>query len=242
MKTIGLIGGMSFESTAVYYRMVNEMVRDRLGGIASAELVLHSVNFADIVALQKSGRWDLAADRLARAAEGLVRAGADCILICTNTMHLVAEAVERRAGVPLLHIVDETAHAIKAAGLQRPLLLATRYTMEHGFYTDRMKALGLDPIVPEEQDRICVHDVIFDELCAGRVNGSSRAAYLAIIEKAKAAGADCVILGCTEICLLLDPNDLPLPGFDSTALHCAAAARFSMAAEAVTEKQAVDVG
>lgn len=231
MKTIGLIGGMSFESTAVYYRLINEMVRAELGGIASAEIVMHSVNFAEIVGYQKAGRWDLAEKRLADCALGLQAAGAGCILICTNTMHLIADGIAARLDVPLLHIVDETAAEIKAAGFRRPLVLATRYTMEHGFYTDRMRALGLDPRVPEADDRTVVHDVIFEELCAGVVRDASREAYIAIIDKARKAGADCVILGCTEICMLLDPDALPLPGFDSTTIHSRAAADFALRAE-----------
>lgn len=228
MKTIGLIGGMSFESTAVYYRLINEMVRDTLGGIASAEVLLHSVNFAEIVGYQKAGRWDLAEKRLADCASGLEAAGADCVLICTNTMHLVADGVAARLSVPLLNIIDETASAIRAAGYSRPLLLATRYTMEHGFYTERMRGHGLDPMVPEAADRSLVHDVIFDELCAGTVKDASRQAYLAVIDKARNAGADCVILGCTEICLLLDPDSLALPGFDSTTIHARAAVDFAL--------------
>lgn len=229
MKTIGLIGGMSFESTAVYYRLINEMVRDALGGLASAEILMHSVNFAEIVALQKAGRWDLAATRLSDCARGLEKAGADCVLICTNTMHLIADDVAGAVAIPVLHIVDQTSAAIRAAGYRSPLLLATRYTMEHGFYTERMRAQGLDPRVPSADDRGVVHDVIFDELCAGMVNDLSRQAYLDIIEKARDAGADCVILGCTEICLLLDPDALALPGFDSTRLHARAAVEFALA-------------
>jgi len=229
MRMIGLIGGMSFESSVVYYRLINEAVRDTLGGLASAEIVMRSVDFSQIVAYQKAGRWDLAEKVLGDAAAALERAGADCVLICTNTMHLIADAVAARISVPLIHIVDATATAIKAAGFKRPLLLATRYTMEHGFYTDRMRALGLQPMVPSSEDRGTVHNVIFDELCAGHVKPASRAAYLEIIEKAKSEGADCVILGCTEICLLLDPASLCLPGFDSTAIHCAAAVDFSLA-------------
>lgn len=229
MKMIGLIGGMSFESSAVYYRLVNEEVRSRLGGLASAAVLMHSVNFEDIVSLQKAGRWDDAARRLGDAAAGLERAGADCVLICTNTMHLVADAVARRVGVPLIHIIDETAASLKAAGARRPLLLATRYTMEHGFYGDRMKTLGIDVMVPDVEDRAATHDIIFSELCAGHVLESSRDRMIAIIEKAKAAGADSVILGCTEICLLLDPARLPLPGFDSTTIHARAAVDFALA-------------
>lgn len=228
MRTIGLIGGMSFESSAVYYRLINEMVRERLGGLASAEVIMHSVNFADIVAMQKAGDWDAAADRLARAGEGLCAAGANCVLIGTNTMHLVADQVAARLRAPLINIIDETSAALIAAGRKRPLLLATRYTMEHGFYTDRMRRPGLDPVVPDESDRATVHSVIFDELCAGKVLDSSRDKLLAIIEKAKAAGADSVILGCTEICLILDPDALPLPGFDSTTIHARAAVDFAL--------------
>ncbi|MCM2449387.1 aspartate/glutamate racemase family protein [Agrobacterium vitis] len=233
MRMIGLIGGMSFESSAVYYRLINEAVRHQLGGLASAEIVMRSVDFSQIVGYQKAGRWDLAEKVLGDAAAALERAGAECVLICTNTMHLIADAVAARVSVPLIHIVDATAQAIKDAGFKRPLLLATRYTMEHGFYTDRMRALGLLPMVPGAEDRGIVHDVIFDELCAGRVEKQSRAAYLAIIEKAKADGADCVILGCTEICLLLNPNDLCLPGFDSTAIHCGSAVEVSLTPQEV---------
>ncbi|BBE74593.1 aspartate/glutamate racemase family protein [Oharaeibacter diazotrophicus] len=231
MRTIGLVGGMSWESTAVYYRLLNEAVRARLGGLASAEIAMRSVDFARIVALQTSGRWDLAADALAAAARGLERAGADCILICTNTMHLVADEVAAAVGVPLIHIVDETAAAIRAEGGRRPLLLATRYTMEHGFYAARMARHGLDVVVPDADDRQAIHAIIFDELCRGVVTPASRDRALAIVERGRAAGADSVILGCTEICLLLDPAALPLPGFDSTAIHTDAALRFALGEE-----------
>jgi aspartate racemase len=238
MKTIGLIGGMSFESSAVYYRLVNEMVRERLGGLASAELLLHSVNFEEIVALQKAGAWDKAAARLGNVAQNLEAAGADCILICTNTMHLVADQVAARLSVPLLHIIDETAKSLQAEGCKRPLLLATRYTMEHGFYGDRMKERGLEVVVPDADDRATVHDIIFNELCAGRVPDSSREKLMAIIGRAVAAGADSIILGCTEICLILDPDRLPLPGFDSTAIHAMAAVDFAVGASSGTKSRA----
>jgi aspartate racemase len=231
MRTIGLIGGMSFESSAVYYRLVNEMVRERLGGLASAEVLMHSVNFADIVALQKAGRWSDAAARLADIAKRLETAGADCVLICTNTMHLVADDVQADISVPLIHIIDETAAALKAAGSSRPLLLATRYTMEHGFYSERMARNGVSVMVPEAEDRTAVHDIIFNELCAGIVRDSSRDRLIAIIERAQAAGADSVILGCTEICLILDPRALPLPGFDTTTIHAMAAIDFVLSDE-----------
>lgn len=229
MKTIGLIGGMSFESSAVYYRLVNEAVRAQRGGLTSAKVLLHSVDFQDVVCLQKAGRWDDAATLLGDVAEGLEKAGADCVLICTNTMHLIADAVSARISVPLVHIIDETAAALIAAGMKRPLLLATRYTMEHGFYCERMSAHGLDVMVPDAEGRTATHDIIFNELCAGHIHAASRLKMLDIIERAKAAGADSVILGCTEICLLLDPNALPLPGFDSTTIHADAAVAFALA-------------
>ena len=231
MRTIGLIGGMSFESTAVYYKMINEAVRTRLGGLHSAELVMHSVDFQDIVDLQKAGRWDDAAARLGKAAQGLQRAGADCVLICTNTMHLVADQVAAAVQIPLINIIDETARVLSAAGVRRPLLLATRYTMEQGFYARRMAAHGLAMTTPGEAGRAIVHDVIFNELCAGVVRDESRAAFLDLIAEAKDEGCDAVILGCTEICLLLDPDTLPLPGFDSTAIHAAAAVDYALAGE-----------
>lgn len=230
MRKIGLIGGMSFESSAVYYRMVNEAVRERLGGLHSAEVLLHSVDFQSIVDLQLAGRWTDAAARLAGVACGLEAAGADCVLICTNTMHLVAEDVQAAIGVPLINIIDETAGAMTTAGIRRPLLLATRYTMEHGFYADRMASLGIDVMVPSADDRTLVHDIIFRELCAGHVRHASREVLHAVIAKAKADGADAVILGCTEICLILDPDTLALPGFDSTAIHAKAAVAFALAA------------
>lgn len=231
MKTIGLIGGMSFESSAVYYRQINEAVRARLGGLASAEVIMHSVNFEEIVAMQKASRWDQAADRLARAAEGLERAGADCILICTNTMHLIADEVASRVSIPLINIIDVTATSLAASGARRPLLLATRYTMEQGFYAERMRKRGIEIMVPDADDRTATHNIIFDELCAGSVRDCSRETLLGIIEKARTAGADSVILGCTEICMILDPAALSLPGFDSTTIHAEGAVDFALSAE-----------
>jgi aspartate racemase len=235
MRTIGLIGGMSFESSAVYYRLINEMVRERLGGLASAELVMHSVNFEEIVALQKAGNWDGAAARLGDVALRLQIAGARSVLICTNTMHLIADQVAARISVPLIHIIDETATSLMAAGRKRPLLLATRYTMEHGFYAERMKGLGVDIMVPDAADRTTVHDIIFNELCAGKVVDSSRRKLLEIIERERAKGADSIILGCTEICLILDPNRLPLPGFDTTEIHAKAAVDFALGQGSMAE-------
>jgi aspartate racemase len=220
---------MSFESTLVYYKLANEMVRDRLGGLASADIVLHSLNFADVVAMQTAGRWDLAAAHLADSASALKAAGAECILICTNTMHLIAPEVQAAVDIPLIHIVDETASALNTRALKRPLLLATRYTMEHGFYADRMKNLGIEIMVPEAEDRADMHQIIFGELCAGKVVDSSRTRVMAMIERARQAGADSVILGCTEICLLLDPEALSLPCVDSTTVHTRAAVDFALA-------------
>ncbi|MFT8452236.1 MAG: aspartate/glutamate racemase family protein [Zymomonas mobilis] len=229
MKKIGLIGGMSWESTVTYYQIINEAIRDARGGLVSADLLMHSLNFAEVVALQKADRWDDAAKLLGAAGAGLANAGADCVLICTNTMHLVADAVAEISAVPLINIVDETAKALKKEGRKRPLLLATRYTMEHGFYTDRMKNQGLDVITPEDEDRGFVHDVIFDELCQGEVKESSRQGYLKIIEKARSEGVDSVILGCTEIPLLIKQDMLDLPCYDSTQIHAEAAVKFALA-------------
>ncbi|MDQ0320798.1 aspartate racemase [Pararhizobium capsulatum DSM 1112] len=238
MRKIGLIGGMSFESSVVYYKLINEMVRERLGDLHSAEVLLHSVDFQTIVDMQKAGRWDDAAKHLADVASSLEAAGAACTLICTNTMHLIAPEVQAATSIPLIDIIDETAAAIRNAGRSRPLLLATRYTMEHGFYTDRMAGHGIDVMVPDADDRTLVHNIIFNELCAGKVLDASRDALFGVIERAVANGADSIILGCTEICLILDPENLPLPGFDSTRIHACAAVRFALAEEAGEERDA----
>jgi aspartate racemase len=226
-RIIGLIGGMSWESTATYYREINEMVRDRHGGLVSADILLRSVNFDEIVTLQKAGDWVGAEARLAEAGRGLAGAGAGCLLICTNTMHLVADGVERTAGIPLIHIVDVVGMELARVGVKTPLLLATRYTMEQSFWKDRLRQkFALDAMVPEEQDRALVHDVIFEELCRGVVKEESRRGYIEIMERAKARGADSVIFGCTEIGLLINSDDTDLPVFDSTKLHARAAADF----------------
>ena len=226
MTTIGLIGGMSFESTAVYYDLLNRQARAAHGGLASAELLLHSVNFAEIAVLQQTGRWDEAGRRLGEIAARLQGAGADCILICTNTMHKVADAVRDAIAIPLIDIIDETALALKAAGAARPLLIATRYTMEDGFYHKQMQRHSIEVLTADKAARDRIHAIIFEELCRGVVRDESRAEIFAIIEEMKAAGADSIILGCTEICLLLDPGNLILPCFDSTSIHCEAASRF----------------
>jgi aspartate racemase len=229
MQTIGLIGGMSWESTAVYYRRLNEQIRARLGGLHSADILMRSVDFDAIVSLQKLGHWDEACRILADIACALERGGAGCLLICTNTMHKLADEVQSAVSIPLLHIADVTAQAIKADGLKRPLLLATRYTMEQDFYVERLRdRFGLDPVIPHADDRTVVHDIIFDELCQGIVSDASRARYLDVIARGKAKSADSVILGCTEICLLVGPQHINLPVFDSTLLHADAAIAFSL--------------
>jgi aspartate racemase len=229
MRMIGLIGGMSWESTAVYYRRINEQVRKRLGGLHSADVVMRSVDFAGIVDLQQADAWDEAGQALANIARDLRMAGAGCLLICTNTMHKLAESVQGAVDAPLLHIVDVTAEALKAAGVRRPLLLATRYTMEQDFYLSRLRARhGINAMVPDAGDRTIVHDVIFNELCQGIVREESRQLYVDIVARGQAAGADSVILGCTEIGLLLSPQDITLPAFDSTLLHADAAVDFAL--------------
>jgi aspartate racemase len=232
MRTIGLIGGMSWESTAVYYRRLNEQVRTQLGGLNLADILMRSINFDAIVSLQKQGRRDEASDVLANIARGLEDGGAGCLLICTNIMHKLAEGVQRAVSIPLLHIADVTGEAVKAAGLQRPLLLATRYAMEQDFYIARLHdGFGLDPVIPDANDRAVIHDIIFDELCQGIVRGESRQKYLEAIARGKQRGADSVILGCTEICLLVGSEHIDLPVLDSTMLHADAALAFSMAKE-----------
>ena len=229
MQTIGLIGGMSWESTAVYYRLLNEQVRSRLGGLHSAEILMRSVDFDAIVNLQTQARWDEACAILADIARALEEGGAGCLLICTNTMHKLADEVQRAVSIPLLHIADVTAGAIHAAACKRPLLLATRYTMEQNFYVQRLRDhFALEPVIPDAADRTTIHDIIFDELCQGIVDNHSRQLYLDIIARGKSAGADSVILGCTEICLLVGPQHIDIPVFDSTALHADAAVEFSM--------------
>ena len=228
MRTLGLIGGMSAESTAVYYQTLNRMVRERLGGLHSAELVLWSVDFAPIAELQAADDWDATGRALADAARRLEGAGAQAILICANTMHLNAPQVEAAVSAPLIHIADATAGALKARGVARPLLLATRFTMEKAFYRDRLAELGLPALTPEKADRDRLHAIIYDELCQGVIRAESRAEVLGIIARGKAAGADGIIFGCTEIGLLLDPADMPLPTVDTAVAHAEAAVDFAL--------------
>ncbi|MFT3822066.1 MAG: aspartate/glutamate racemase family protein [Rubrivivax sp.] len=231
MKTIGLIGGMSWESTIPYYRQINETIRNRLGGLHSAKVILFSVDFHDIEQLQHAGEWDEAGEVLAHAAAALERAGAQGLVICTNTMHKVAGQVQAAAAIPLLHIADPTAAAIKAAGLNTVGLLGTRFTMEQDFYRFRLERdHGLNVLIPEERDRALVHKVIYDELCLGVVREESRRAYVDVIDRLASKGAQAVILGCTEISLLIRPEDARIPLFDTTAIHATAAADWALQA------------
>jgi aspartate racemase len=230
MKTIGLIGGMSWESTVPYYRQINETVREKLGGLHSAELVLYSVDFHEIERLQHSGDWDTAGQRLADAARKLERAGADFLVLCTNTMHKVAAAIEEAVKIPLLHIADPTADAIRRAGHRKVGLLATCFTMEQAFYRDRLRDRhGLEVLVPGPDDRDIVHRVIYEELCLGVVRPESRDEYRRIIDELVMRGAQAIILGCTEISLLIAPADCPVPSFDTTAIHARKAAEYAIA-------------
>ena len=229
MKTLGLLGGMSWESTVPYYRIINETVRERLGGLHSARLILYSVDFHDIERLQQAGAWDEAGTILADAARALEAAGAEGLALCTNTMHKVAPAIEAAVTIPLLHIADPTAAAVKAAGLHAVGLLGTRFTMEQDFYRGRlMEQHGLTVIIPDPADRAIVHRVIYEELCQGDLRPESRAQYRAIMQRLIEAGAEGIILGCTEIALLVGPDDAPVPLFDTTRLHARSAARWAM--------------
>jgi len=230
MKTLGLIGGMSWESTVPYYRMINEQVKQQLGGLHSAQLVLYSVDFARIEQLQMQGDWQAAGQILGDAAVALRRAGAEVVVLCTNTMHKVADDIERIGGLPLLHIADATAQAVQQQGIRRVALLGTRFTMEQDFYTGRLtQQSGLEVIVPDEADRNTVHRIIYEELCLGIIREASRDAYRRIMQRLESRGAGGIILGCTEIALLVGAQDAQVPVFDTTALHAAAAARFALA-------------
>lgn len=229
MKTIGLIGGMSWESTVPYYRIINETVRGRLGGLHSARLVLYSLDFHEIERLQRSGDWIEAGHVLAQAARALKAAGAEFVVLCTNTMHKVAEAIEHAVDIPLFHIADPTAEEISRCGLTTVGLLGTRFTMEHAFYNDRLRARhGIDVVIPNEADRGFVHRVIYEELCLGKTIDESRAEYRRIIQRLVARGAQGVVLGCTEISMLVRPGDSPVPVFDTTRIHASKAAEWAL--------------
>jgi aspartate racemase len=220
MKRIGLLGGMSWESSAEYYRFVNEAVRNRLGGLHSADCLLRSVDFAAVEELQRTGRWNEAGKLLAAEALALVAAGAELLVLCTNTMHRVADQIAAAVEIPLVHIADTTADAVRAAGLSTVGLLATAYTMEQDFYVGRLERThGLSVVVPAAEDRRLVHDVIYQELCLGIVKEDSRRAYRRVIGDLVGRGAEGILLGCTEIDLLIGPDDASVPVFDTTRLH-----------------------
>lgn len=230
MKTLGMIGGMSWESTAAYYRLINEGVKRTCGGLHSAKIVLHSVDFAEIEELQQHGRWHEAGKILSDCAEGLEKAGVDMMIICTNTMHKVADQVSASVSVPLIHIADATGERIIEDGVSSVGLLGTGFTMEQDFYRGRLEKLfGLQVLIPGKTDRGIVHDVIYQELCLGRIREESRKQYRRITQGLQEQGAEAVILGCTEISLLLRPEDAELPLYDTTAIHAEKAVQLIMA-------------
>lgn len=230
MKTVGLIGGMSWESSIEYYRILNETITERLGGLHSAKCVMYSVDFAEIEACQREGQWGKAASQLVAAAQGVEKAGADLVLLCTNTMHKVADDIQAGITIPLLHIADATAGAIRAAGIGKVGLLGTRFTMEEDFYKGRLtQKHGLEVIVPDPEDREVIHRVIYDELVLGKIWKESRIQYRRIIDALIRSGAEGIILGCTEIGLLVRKEDSAVPVFDTTRIHAVAAAEYAIA-------------
>ena len=236
---IGLIGGMSWESSAEYYRIINREVRNRLGGVHSARSLMWSVDFGEIERLQHQGDWDELTNRMKDAAIRLQRGGADFVLLCTNTMHLMADAVADAIDIPLLHIADPTAEKIKAAGFQKVGLLGTAFTMEQDFYKGRLeRGFGLDVLVPDADDRRVVHEVIYKELVAGEIRAESRMAYREVIARLVAAGAEAIILGCTEIMLLVSAEDSAVPLFDTTTIHAIAAVDRALAPMPAAEMRA----
>lgn len=230
MKTIGLIGGMSWESTASYYQTLNQEIKKQLGGLHSAKIALYSVDFAEIETLQHQDEWDKTADILGNAAKAVEAAGADFFLICTNTMHKVAPQVCQHVAIPLLHIADATAQQLKDSGISKVGLLGTKFTMEQTFYKGRLQdSFNIEVIVPNEHDRNIIHQVIYDELCLGEIKTTSRQHYLDIIDKLFNEGAQAVILGCTEIALLINQNDTDVPLFDTTSIHAQKAVEYALA-------------
>ena len=228
MKTIGLLGGMSWESTQTYYRLLNEQIKARLGGLHSAKIVLYSVNFAEIEAFQRCGEWDRAGATLALAALALERAGADFLVIGTNTMHKVAPEVEAAIGIPLLHIADATAKVLNQDGIRKVGLLGTRFTMEQAFYRERLEAAGIEVVIPKPAERDMVHRVIFEELCLGIIEPSSRQAYLEVVDGFARQGAEAVVLGCTEVGLLVQQAQTTVRLYDTTAIHAAQAVDWAL--------------
>lgn len=228
MKTIGLIGGMSWESTITYYQVINTVIKERLGGLHSSKCILYSVDFQEIEECQSSGNWEKSAKILADAAIKLQEAGADFIVICTNTMHKVSDKIQESIHIPLLHIADVTATVLKEKEIKKVALLGTKYTMEQDFYKNIIINNGIEVLIPNEEDRIIVNDTIFNELCLGIVSESSKKAFLSIIDKLGKQGAEAVILGCTEIGLLIKQNDTSIPLFDTTVIHAIEAALSSI--------------
>ena len=231
MKVIGLIGGMSWESTVPYYRQINEVVKERLGGLHSAKVILYSVDFHDIEQSQRAGDWDSAGKLLANAAHSLESAGADILVLCTNTMHKVASAIEAAVRIPLFHIADATGAEIQQAGFSTVGLLGTRFTMEQDFYRDRLsKRHGLNVLIPKPEDREIVHRIIYEELCLGKIVPNSRAEYRRVMAELVAQGAKAIILGCTEISLLVGQQDSEVPLFDTASIHARRAAEWALSA------------
>lgn len=237
LKTLGLIGGMSWESTVPYYREINQAVKEQLGGLHSAKIILYSLDFAEVENLQASGQWQAAGALLAEIAEKLEHAGADALVLCTNTMHKVADAITSAVNIPLLHIADPTARAIRHAGFGTVGLLGTRFTMEQNFYRKQLEHHGLTVLTPPQVDRELVHQIIYQELCLGQVREPSRQAYLRVMAELAAQGAQAIILGCTEIAMLVRPQDCSLPLFDTTLLHARSAAQWALAAQGSPNSQ-----
>ncbi len=228
MKRIGLLGGMSWESSVEYERLINQGVRERLGGTASGDLIIRSYNFAEIEELQERDDWARAGEILAGDAVWMEAAGAEAIVLCTNTMHKVADVIEAAIDIPLIHIADATATAVHAADIRRVAVMGTRYTMEQAFYVDRLARRGLDVMIPDEPDRTTIHDIIFEELVRGEIVAGSKRRYLDAVDRLVERGAEGVIAGCTEIELLIGPDDVPVPFFPTTAIHAAAAVEFAL--------------
>ncbi len=223
MKIIGILGGMSVESTKIYYKLLCDFTAAKLGGLNSPELIIRSINFAEIEKLQKQDKWDEAGAHLNREAQKLEAAGAQILLLATNTMHKVCDEMLANTHLDFIHIAEATASQISASGFKSPALIATKFTMEQDFYTDSLRDAGLNPIIPNAGDRDIIHSVIFDELCKGTIKPESQEKFVQITDSLKSKGADCLILGCTEVCMLLNQNNTSLPLFDTTEIHCRAA-------------------
>jgi len=228
MKTIGILGGMSAASTQIYYRELCDQTQSRFGGLHSPELLIRSLDFARIESLQMKGEWDSAGKILNEEALSLERGGADVLILATNTMHKLASQMMEGVNIPLIHIADATAFEINTSGLKRPGLMATAFTMEQSFYIERLIEAGLSPVIPDDNDRAETHRIIYEELCSNVITGSSREAYVSIASRLVEAGADCLILGCTEVGMLLNQDNVDVPVFDTTLIHCASALRYSL--------------